>query len=64
MLPVRFKPTISAGERPQTYVLDRAATGTGTTRNVWWRIKFTELYLAGFSVQLRGTCRFQAFSVI
>jgi len=30
MPPVRFKPTISAGERPQTYALDRAATGTGT----------------------------------
>ena len=27
--PVRFEPTISAGERPQTYALDRAATGTG-----------------------------------
>ena len=25
--PVRFEPTISAGERPQTYALDRAATG-------------------------------------
>ena len=24
---VGFKPTISAGERPQTYALDRAATG-------------------------------------
>ena len=29
MPPVGFKPTISAGERPQTYALDRAATGTG-----------------------------------
>jgi len=29
MPPVRFEPTISAGERPQTYALDRAATGTG-----------------------------------
>jgi hypothetical protein len=29
MPPVRFKPTISAGEQPQTYALDRAATGTG-----------------------------------
>ena len=29
MLPVGFEPTISAGERPQTYALDRAATGTG-----------------------------------
>jgi len=27
--PVGFKPTNSAGERPQTYALDRAATGTG-----------------------------------
>ena len=29
MSPVGFEPTISAGERPQTYALDRAATGTG-----------------------------------
>ena len=29
MPPVGFEPTISAGERPQTYALDRATTGTG-----------------------------------
>ena len=29
MSPVEFEHTISAGERPQTYALDRAATGTG-----------------------------------
>ena len=29
MPPVGFEPTISAGERPHTYALDRAATGTG-----------------------------------
>ena len=29
MHPPGFEPTISAGERPQTYDLDRAATGTG-----------------------------------
>ena len=29
MTPVGFEPTISAGERPQTYALDRAATETG-----------------------------------
>jgi hypothetical protein len=29
MLSVGFEPTISEGERPQTYVLDRAAAGTG-----------------------------------
>jgi len=27
MAPAGFEPTISAGERPQTYALDRAATG-------------------------------------
>ena len=30
MPPVGFEPTISAGEQPQTYALDRAATGTGS----------------------------------
>ena len=29
MSPVGFEPTLSAGERPQTHALDRAATGTG-----------------------------------
>ena len=29
MPPVGFEPTISAGKRPKTYTLDRAATGTG-----------------------------------
>ena len=29
MSPVGFEPTISAGERPKTYALDRAATGIG-----------------------------------
>ena len=28
MPPVEFEPTISAGEQPQTYALDRAATWT------------------------------------
>jgi hypothetical protein len=30
MTPVGFEPTISAGERPQTFALERAATGTDT----------------------------------
>jgi len=29
MPPVSLEPTISVGERPQTYALDRAAIGTG-----------------------------------
>jgi len=31
MPPVGFETTISAGERPKTYALERAATGTGKT---------------------------------
>jgi len=30
MPPVGFEPTISAGERPQTYALDRA------TKSIYW----------------------------
>jgi len=33
MPPLGFERTISAGERPQTYALDRAATGTGVLNN-------------------------------
>ena len=36
---VRFEPTISAGERPQTYALDLAATGTGA-RTKYYRTKY------------------------
>ena len=34
MPPVGFEPTISAGERPKTYALDRTAAGTGITTGV------------------------------
>ena len=34
MLRVGFEPTISAGERPKTYALDRAATRTGKIRAI------------------------------
>jgi len=32
MPPGAFEPAIPASERPQTHVLDRAATGIGVTR--------------------------------
>jgi hypothetical protein len=49
---VGFKPVISAGEQPQTYALDRAATGTGFSKFSYknrkkfyiWKIKNT-IYL-------------------
>jgi hypothetical protein len=34
MPPVGFETTISAGERPKTYALERAVTGTGRTLKV------------------------------
>ena len=41
---VGFEPTISAGERPKTYALDRAATGTGIStpldRNILLSTRF------------------------
>ena len=39
MHPLGFEPTISADERPQTYALDRAASGIGfffyNRQNTW-----------------------------
>jgi hypothetical protein len=43
MSPVGFGPKIAAGERPKTYALDRAATGTG-----WLCILVYYAYLAEF----------------
>jgi hypothetical protein len=40
--PVGFESTISAGERPQTYALDRADTGTGMNIGLS-TIMFTEI---------------------
>ena len=39
MAPVGFEPTISAGERPKTYALDRAATGTGNQQHYVMEIR-------------------------
>ena len=39
MPPVGFEPTISAGERPQTYALNRAATGTGNKHKLICNIR-------------------------
>jgi len=37
---VGLEPTISAGERPQTYALDSAATGTGFMLCTYYQISF------------------------
>jgi len=40
MSPVDFEPKVSAGERPQTYALERAATGTDKYMNIV-KVKYT-----------------------
>jgi len=48
MFPVGFEPTISAGERPQTYALDCAATGIGiSVTNVSKSVVITKLTASG-----------------
>jgi hypothetical protein len=42
--PVGFELMISAGERPQTYALDRAATGPGTLTNIQIANQTFQLY--------------------
>jgi hypothetical protein len=42
---VGFEPTISAGERPQTYALDRSVTGTG------------EIYLSILCIKIPAYCK-------
>jgi hypothetical protein len=43
MFPVGFEPTISAGERPQTYALDRTAIGIGYICN--WKNKVVPVHV-------------------
>jgi hypothetical protein len=53
MPPVRLEPTISADERPQTYSLDGAATGTGDklyyVNQIYQPIRSSDIYLRGLS---------------
>jgi hypothetical protein len=51
MPPMGFEPKISAGERPQTYALDRAATGTGKIF-IWFLIIFANFVFPWFSTPL------------
>ena len=55
MPPVGFEPTISAGERPQTYALDRAATGTGKVHRAMVKFKQQQSLHYGGSVSKAGS---------
>ena len=47
MPPVGFEPTISAGERPQTNVLNSAATGTGFNTEYIYILQSTRKHQQG-----------------
>ena len=46
---VGFEPTISAGQRQQTYALDRAATGTGINKLIMLIIIIIIIIIAGMN---------------
>jgi hypothetical protein len=48
MSPVGFEPAILASEKPQTHILDSAATGIGKSRN----------YIAYFNIILYSPVQF------
>ena len=52
-----FEPTISAGERPQTYALDGAATGTGSSIDKVTKLRAKQLW-GRSSVSVRGKAYF------
>ena len=55
MPPVGFEPTNSAGERPKTYALDRAVTGTGHIWKILNKIQSTtEFKISQFSDSTQG----------
>ena len=54
MPPVGFELTISAGERPQTYALDRAATGTGVCIYI-----YTYIYIYIYKISFRKLTGFR-----
>jgi hypothetical protein len=60
MPPVGFEPTISAGERTQTYALYHAATGIDTEYYVLYTISFRKSCLSYFVIillySLFGVC--------
>jgi len=51
MPPVGFEQTISASGRPQTYAIDRAATGTGN--HVSTALKIVQIYIKTMYNELR-----------
>jgi hypothetical protein len=57
--PVKIEPTISAGELPQTYALDRAASGTGCCIiNIYYfKGDVLDLFVIRISFKSRPECQ-------
>ena len=62
MPPVGFEPTISASEWPQTYALDRAATGTGFSLIQYGLFTSTESHVSERGWCFLG-CNYRTFSI-
>jgi len=62
MLLVGFEPTISAGERTQTYALDRAVTGIGN-KSYYQLIIYTVVGVIAYITQRPKITTFQPFNV-
>ena len=56
MPPMGFEPTISTGERPQTYALNRAATGTGKL------VRHTIIIFITWNISINMLCVYQESS--
>ena len=60
MAPVRFEPTILAGERPQTYVIERAATGTSINIHIREAFLYAEnggnIFIRNFGKLYQNVC--------
>ena len=59
MPPVGFEPTVSSGERPKTYALERVAAGTGPT--VITNLKKKSIYWISFHLALNFFMRKRLF---
>ena len=57
MPPLAFELTISAGKLPQTYALDRAATGTGIQKHIPTKYISRGIRRSGFLIERHKACK-------
>jgi hypothetical protein len=51
-----FEPTISAGERPKTYALDRATSGTGLKDVYWTQMSQDKIQDTIMNIEIKIDC--------